>query len=258
MSALRGYFMLVLGLLYMPLAVLLVFSINASTSLSFPPREFTFDWYEQALSTPALHRAVGHSLIVALISSSVATSLGAMLALLLTRFSFRAKPALAALAVLPLIVPYVVLAVALLILFRAFDVPLSLLTIAAGHAVVALPFATLIVLARLIGSERTLEDAAMDLGATYPQTLRLVILPIALPAITAAWLVAFIVSFDEVALAVFLAGREQTFPVYLLGQLRFAARLPVLVAAAVLLMLASLILVYVAERIRRRGQAGLA
>jgi spermidine/putrescine transport system permease protein len=249
----HAYFGLLVALLYLPLAVLLVFSLNNSTSLSFPPRDFSLTWYAQLLEAPALHRAVVHSLFVALLSSTIATSLGTMVALLLARFSFRSKAALAGLAVLPLVVPYVVLGVALLILFRAAGVPLSLVTIAIGHAVLGLPFATLIVTSRLTGFDRDLEEAAMDLGASYPVTLRKVVLPIVLPAIVAAWLVTFTVSLDEVALAVFLSGREQTFPVYLLGQLRFAARLPVLIAGAVVLMLASLCVIALAERIRRRG-----
>ncbi|HWH24671.1 MAG TPA: ABC transporter permease [Candidatus Limnocylindria bacterium] len=245
------YYLVLLGLLYLPLAILFIFSVNANTSVAFPLRGFTLEWYERLFDSPALLRAVGNSLIVALSSSVVATSLGTMIALLLVRFEFRARPLIAGLAVLPLIVPYVVLAVALLVLFRAADVPLSLFTVATAHVVVALPFVTLIVLARLVGLGSHLEDAAMDLGASYPATIRLVVLPLIAPAMVAAWLVAFTVSFDEVALALFLAGREQTFPVYLLGQLRFTATVPVLIAAAVLLMLVSLAIVLVAERIRR-------
>ena len=93
----------------------------------------------------------------------------------------------------------------------------------------------------------------MDLGASYPTTLRRIILPMMTPAIVSAWLVAFTVSFDEFALALFLAGPEPTFPVYLFSQLRFANRLPVMIALAVLLMFGTLLLVFTAERIRRIG-----
>ena len=93
----------------------------------------------------------------------------------------------------------------------------------------------------------------MDLGASYPATIRLILLPIAAPAIVPAWITAFTVSFDEFALALFLAGRDPTFPVYLYGQLRFATTLPVLIATAVLLMVATLVLLAAAESIRRRA-----
>ena len=230
LPVIRGYYWLLIGLLYLPIAILFVFSINANTTLSFPLRGFTLAWYAKLFATPALLHAVTNSVMVALGSSVAATGL----------------------AMLPLIIPFVVLAVALLILFRALDINLSLVTIAIAHVVVALPYTTLIVLARLIGFDKQLEEASMDLGASYPATLRLVVLPIAAPAIVSAWITAFTVSFDEFALALFLAGRDPTFPVYLYGQLRFANTLPVLIATAVLLMLGTLTLILVADRIRKR------
>jgi spermidine/putrescine transport system permease protein len=126
--------------------------------------------------------------------------------------------------------------------------------VAIGHSVCSIPYAALILLARLIGLDSQLEDAAMDLGATYPVTLRRVVLPLIGPSLLAAWLTCFIVSFDEIALAIFLVGGDPTFPVFLYGQLRFAQRLPVLVAMAVLLMIGTVALSLVALRLQRRGQ----
>jgi spermidine/putrescine transport system permease protein len=249
--ALGGYFAALLVLLYLPIALLFIFSFSSNTTIAFPLRGLTFDWYAQVLQEQALLDAAWNSLQVALGSSTIATLLGTAIAILIERYDFRAKRLLVSLAVMPLIVPYVVLAVALLILFRAFDVQLSLYTVAIAHVVVSLPFVVLIVLARFAGFDRALEDAAMDLGATYPGALRLVVLPIILPAIISGWMVAFTVSFDEIALAMFLAGRDPTFPVYLAGQIRFTATLPVLIAAAVMLTIGSLLFVLVAERVRR-------
>ena len=252
LPAMRSYYWLLVALLYLPIALLFLFSINANTTLTFPLKGLTLQWYGKLFGTPALLHAVLNSVIVGTSASVVATAIGTMVAVLLSRFSFRGRDALAGLAMLPLIVPYVVLAVALLVLFRAVGIQLSLVTIAIAHVVVALPYTTLIVLARLIGFDQHLEEAAMDLGASYPTTIRLIILPIAAPAIVAALITAFTVSFDEFALALFLAGRDPTFPVYLYGQLRFANTLPVLIATAVLLMTATLFLLGAAERIRRR------
>ena len=252
LPAMRSYYWLLVALLYLPIALLFLFSINANTTLTFPLKGLTLQWYGRLFGTPALLHAVLNSVIVGVSASVVATAIGTMVAVLLSRFNFRGRDALAGLAMLPLIVPYVVLAVALLVLFRAVGIQLSLVTIAIAHVVVALPYTTLIVLARLIGFENHLEEAAMDLGASYPTTIRLIILPIAAPAIVSALITAFTVSFDEFALALFLAGRDPTFPVYLYGQLRFANTLPVLIATAVLLMTATLFLLGAAERIRRR------
>jgi spermidine/putrescine transport system permease protein len=250
--ALGGYYMLLLFLLYLPLGVLVLFSISKSASLTFPPEALTLDWYIRLFQSDALLRSAKNSVFVGVIASIVSTGLGTMVALLALRFRFRAKGVLVALAVLPLIVPFVVLAVALLLLFRAVGLNLSLGTIAVGHVIVALPFVVLIVGSRLAGFEQHLEDAAMDLGASYLQTLRFVILPIIFPAIISAALTAFTVSFDEFAIALFLAGTEPTFPVYLFSQLRFANQLPVLIALAVLMMTGTVVLVLVANRLRNR------
>ena len=251
-SGLSAFYWLLIVLLYIPILILFVFSLNAGTTLSFPLKGFTLDWYGKILTTSGLLDSVQHSLIVAAISSTAATILGTMVAVLISRFDFRGRGLLTGLAILPLIVPYVVLGVAFLILFRAFDIPLSVATISVGHAIVALPYATLIVLVRLIGADAQLEDAAMDLGASYPGAIRLVVLPMAAPAIVSAWITAFTVSFDEFAIAHFLAGPDRTFPVFLYGQLRFANTLPILIAMAVLLMLGTVTLILIADRIRRR------
>jgi spermidine/putrescine transport system permease protein len=246
------YFFSLIALLYLPIVVLFVFSINSNTTLSFPLRGLTLDWYRKLFEADAVLRAARNSLIVAGGSSLAATILGTMVSILLMRFQFRSKYLLLALATLPLIVPYVVLGVALLLLFSVLHVDRSLLTVGIAHTVVALPYTLLIIASRLAGFDVNIEDAAMDLGADYPTTLRRVVLPLIFPAMVAAWLTAFTVSFDEFALALFLAGTQPTFPVYLFSQLRFANRLPIMIALAVLLMIGTLTLVFIAERFRQR------
>jgi spermidine/putrescine transport system permease protein len=248
---LTGYYFGLIGLLYLPIAILILFSINANTSLSFPLQGLTFSWYQKLLDSEAVLRSARNSGFVAAGSATAATALGTMVALLATRYQFRGKTLLVALAMLPLIVPFIVLAVALLLLFSALKVERSLWTVGMGHTLVALPYTALIVAARLAGFNSDLEEAAMDLGADYPTTLRRVVLPIIAPAMLSAWLTAFTVSFDEFALALFLAGTQPTFPVYLFSQLRFANRLPIMIALAVLLMIGTLTLVLIAERVRR-------
>jgi spermidine/putrescine transport system permease protein len=247
------YFVVLILLLYLPLAVLLLFSFNSGTSLSLPLQGLTLHWYERLFDAPEVLRAGRNSLVVAAGSSSGATMLGTAVALLLSRFRFRGESVLFAFAMLPLVVPIIVLAVAMLVLFLAAGVERSLWTIGIGHTIVALPFVVLIVTARLAGFDRDLEEAALDLGARYPKVLAAIVLPIIGPSVVAAWLVAFTVSLDEFALALFLAGTEPTFPVYLFSQLRFASRLPVMIALAVLLMAGTLALALLAEWVRRRG-----
>jgi spermidine/putrescine transport system permease protein len=177
-----------------------------------------------------------------------------MAAFAVVRFRFPGRSLLLGLAGLPLLVPFVVMGVAFFLLFVAVDLPRSLATVTVGHSVISVPYVTFITLARLGGLDPALEDAAMDLGASYPTTIRRVVLPLIGPTLLSAWLTAFIVSFDEVALAIFLVGGDPTFPVFLYGQLRFAQRLPVLIAMAVLLMIGTVLLTLVALRLRGRDR----
>jgi spermidine/putrescine transport system permease protein len=245
-------FVAMLVLLYFPIALLFVFSFNDNTVLTFPLRELTFTWYGEVFADPALLEAARNSVLVGSSAATAATVLGAAVSIAVIRFRFRGRMPLLGLAVLPLIVPFIVLGVSLFLLFSFLDVPRSLLTIAVGHTIIALPFATLILLSRISGIDPALEDAAMDLGATYATTLRRVVLPLIGPTLVSAWLTCFIVSFDEVAIALFLAGGDPTFPVFLYGQLRFAQRLPVLIAMAVMLMLGTITLTLVAFRLGRK------
>ncbi len=240
----------ILALLYLPIAILFLFSFNAGTTLRFPLEGLSFDWYASVLDDTAMLDAARNSLLVGIGSATLATALGAMVAVAVLRFRFRGRRLLLALAALPLVVPFVVMGVAFFLLFVALDVPRSLLTVGIGHSIIAVPYATLILLARMSGLDPALEDAAMDLGATYPATLRRVVLPLMGPTLLSAWLTCFIVSFDEIALAIFLVGGDPTFPVFLYGQLRFAQRLPVLIAMAVLLMVGTVALTIIAMRLR--------
>jgi spermidine/putrescine transport system permease protein len=248
---LKSYYFGLIALLYLPIVVLFLFSINANTFLSFPLQGLTLEWYQKLLASEALVRSARSSLIVALGSILAATVLGTMEDLLMIRYRFRSKGLLVALAALPLIVPYIVLAVALFLLFSVLNIDRSLWTVGVAHTIVALPYVLLIVGSRLAGFDASLEEAAMDLGANYPTTLRRIVIPMIAPAMVSAWLTAFTVSFDEFALALFLAGTQPTFPVYLYGQLRFANRLPIMIALAVLMMIGTLTLVLIAERVRR-------
>lgn len=249
---LRAFYAAMLVLLYLPIGLLFVFSFNAATTLSFPLSGFTTEWYASVLGNGPMLAAARNSLVVAMVSATLATAMGAFVALAVLRFSFRGRRLLLGLAGLPLLVPYVVLGVAFFLLFVTIDLPRSLLTVMVGHTVIATPFATLILLSRLSGLDPALEDAAMDLGASYPVALRRIVLPLTGPSLLAAWLTCFLVSFDEIALAIFLVGGDPTFPVFLYGQLRFAQRLPVLIAGAVLLMLGTVVLTMVISRLQRR------
>jgi spermidine/putrescine transport system permease protein len=247
------YYLILLVLLYIPIGALFLFSINDGIALTFPLKGLTTHWYQDMLKNAELMTAVGNSALVAVSSSLLATVLGTAASIALVRFQFRGKTILLAVALMPLLVPFLILGVALLVLFASLDIPRSLATVAIAHTVVSFPYTLLILMARLVGFDAHLEEAAQDLGATYFYTLRRVIIPLIAPAVLASWLVAFTISFDEFVLASFLNGGRATLPVFIFGQLRFANRFPQVVALAVLVMVMSVSLFIVAEWLQRRG-----
>jgi spermidine/putrescine transport system permease protein len=252
-----AYFGLLLVFLYAPIAILVVFSFNDSSIPVFPLSGFTFDWYEQALSNDALLDSLQTSAFVALVSALLSVAIGIMAALALVRRRFRGKAAASALMLSPLVIPYIVLGIALLVFFRLFEIETSNATVILGHTVLTLPFVILILLPRLERIPPELTEAARDLGAGVLQTFWFVTFPLLAPATISAFLIAATISFDEYAVASFLVGDHATFPVYLFGQLRFPRQLPQVIAVAVLVMLVSLLVVLLAEIGRRIGEGAL-
>lgn len=251
----RLYFWLLVAFLYLPIFLLLVFSFNDSEVLRFPLQGFTLGWYRRLADSSELIATIQNSLVVALVSSMAATVLGTMAAIAVVRFNFIGKGTFIAISALPLVIPSVVIGVSLLLLFRqVFDVELSLWTVGLGHVVINIPTVMLIVAARLAGFPDNLEEAAMDLGASYWGAQLRVTLPMSLPALVASFLTSFTTSFDEYAMSVFIVGTDATLPVYMYSLLRFPRNLPVVVALGALIMVASIVIIFFSEWLRRRGQ----
>ena len=254
---LRLLFGSVVVFLYAPIAILLIFSFNNSVLPTFPLSGFTFTWYRQFLHDPELHSALATSAIVAVVSSLGAVILGTLASIALTRRRFRGKTIVSAFLLSPLVIPYVVFGISLLLLFHTLNVPRSILTVAVGHIVISLPYTILVLVPRLQQIDRSLEEAAYDLGASRLRTFRSIVFPLILPAILSAFLIAFTTSFDEYAVASFVIGTRITFPIFLYGALRFPSRLPEVIAVAVVVMIASLLVVVGAEIGRRVAERRL-
>ena len=250
------YYVLLAVFLYLPLLFLIIFSFNDSVVLTFPLKGFTLRWYEQFLHTPELLTAFRNTIWVAVLSSLAATILGAMAAIVVSRYTFFGKRLFTSLVTFPMVIPYLVLGVALLLLFNAVGIPLNLWTVTIGHIIINLPYAMLIIGARLAGFAGNLEEASMDLGETYWGTLRKVTLPIITPALLAAFLSSFSTSFDEFALTFFLTGTDITLPIYLYSQLRFPTRLPLAITAAAVVIVVSSLFLLLSEWLRNFGERG--
>ncbi|HLX31643.1 MAG TPA: ABC transporter permease [Gaiellaceae bacterium] len=248
---LRGFFALVVAFLYAPIAILIIFSFNNSQLPSFPLSGFTLHWYHEFLTNSALQSAIGTSAKIAALSSVGAVALGTLASLALVRRTFRGKSPVSALLLSPLVIPYVVFGISLLLLFHTLGMSLGVITIVIGHIVITLPYTILVLMPRLQQLDISLEEAAYDLGASRLRTFRSVTFPLILPAVVSAFLIAFTTSFDEYAVASFVAGSTQTLPIYLYSAVRFPFNLPQVIAVAVVVISVSLLVVVAAEIGRR-------
>ena len=256
---LRLFFFLVVVFLYAPIVILLIFSFNNAAVPTFPLSGFTLHWYHQFLVNADLRAALETSAIIAVLSSLGAVVLGILASIALARRSFRGKAVVSALLLTPLVIPFVVFGISLLLLFHQLGVPRSLVTVVIGHIVITLPYTILVIVPRLSQIDVSLEEAAFDLGASRLRTFRSITLPLILPAVVSAFLIAFTTSFDEYAVASFVVGTRVTFPIYLYSALRFPNQLPQVIAVAVVVLLVSLTVVIGAEigrRVAERRFAG--
>lgn len=248
------YAILFSAFLYGPVLLLPLFSLNDSTFATFPLSGFTLRHYGAMFQSAPMMAALGNSLMIAGIVSVLSTALAIPAALALTRFRLPGSAGIVGFMMLPLVIPSIVIAVALLVIFlRLLGIPLSLWTVAAGHVLICLPFCLSVLMSRLEGFDPNLEEASRDLGCSSWQTFWRVTMPLAMPGVISSLLMGFIISFDEFVFAFFLSGTENTLPVYLFSQLRFPEQLPSTLALGSLILIGSTVLVILAEIIRKRG-----
>jgi spermidine/putrescine transport system permease protein len=226
--ALTAYSVLAFTYLLLPIAVVIAFSFNNPAGrFNYTWRGFTFDNWKNWDAVPGLRSAFVLSLEIALLASIVATVLGTMIALALVRYGFRGRGATNLLIFLPLSTPEIVLGASLLTLFLNKTVQgvvsFGFWTILIAHVMFCISFAVVTVKARLVGFDRHLEEAAMDLGADEWTTFRKVTLPLIAPAILSALLLCFAISIDDFVVTYFNAGTRTTFPLFVWGSARVGA-----------------------------------
>ena len=244
---------LVFAFLYMPIAVLIVYSFNGEGVGGFPPRNLTFDWYRTLFADGAIWESIANSLLVALAAVAIALGFGIPAALALDRAQFPGKSVFRRLLLLPLILPGIITGLSLLMLFRVADTKLSLLTIILGHGTALISVAATEVFAGLQKLDRAQEEASLDLGANYWQTFWRVTLPnLRLPIIGAALLI-FTLSMDEIAVTFFLTGRDNTLPLEIWGRLRRGIT-PEINAISAIIFVFSLIAIVLWYRLRARSE----
>ena len=253
---LRLWFGALVVFLYLPIAFMIIFSFDESSTPGLPITGFTLHWYDEMLNNRQLIRAVVNSITVAVAVAILATVIGTMAAFVLVRGGIRHPSATRIAFTLPIMVPGVLIGVALLIYFaRAADLPLSLGTVIAGQLVVTVPFVVLIVASRLQSFDRKLEWAAADLGASPRQAIRHIVLPLIAPAILAGALISVTLSIDEFVITWFTVGSQPTLPTYIYTRVKFGVT-PEVNAVATVMLVATLLTFGIASfllgRARRR------
>jgi spermidine/putrescine transport system permease protein len=218
---LKLYVILAFGFLFLPIAVIIVFSLNSGRYPSFPLQDFTFKWYQELMLDSKLLGSVKNSLIVAAAVSLLSTVLGFMGAYALRSYKLKAENFFLGFMAAPLTVPTLLLGLALLIFLNNFlSLQNSLLSVIVSHTVFCAPFALFIIRARLRSIRTSLEEAAWDLGAGRWQTVKELILPLCAPGLIAAVLLTFTLSFDEFIIAWFVSGFQPTLPVKIWTMMR--------------------------------------
>ena len=241
--------------LYLPIGFLVLFSFNDNIIPSLPFRGFTLQWYRELGFDFVLHEALYNSLVIALLTTATSTVLGTLAAFPLVRSTFPGKRAAQGLVILPMVIPHFLMGVALLLFFTLVRLPLSRSTVVLGHVVFTVPFAILVVSARLYGFDRTLELAAGDLGATPARTFWHVTLPLILPGVAGAALFVFTLSMDEFLITFFVSGQKGTLTMHIWSLLKDGIA-PRVNALASVLLAASFALLLVGGWLLERGAAG--
>jgi spermidine/putrescine transport system permease protein len=246
---LTAYALLAFTYLLLPIAVVVVFSFNDPVGrFNLTWQGFTLKNWADPFGYPQLGETVWHSIKIAVYSSLIATALGTFIALALVRYRFRGRAVTNLLIFMPMATPEIVMGASLLTLFLNFGVPLGFTTILLAHIMFNISYVVVTVRARLVGFDRHLEEAAMDLGANELVTFFRVTLPLIAPGILAASLLAFSLSVDDFVITYLNSGGYQTFPLFVWGAARVAIPPQINVIgsaiffAAVLLMLANVAL----------------
>jgi spermidine/putrescine transport system permease protein len=245
------YGALIYSFLYLPILILIMFSFNKS-KLNAVWTGFTFEWYAKLWSNTEVLEAAKITIIVAIVSTIVSTILGTLVSVGMYKYHFKGKSLLDGMLYIPLVMSEIVMGIALLAFFSMVKMPLGIWTLIVSHITFCIPYVVVVVRARLKGFDRSVEEAAMDLGANEWQTFRLITLPIIGPAIVASALLSFTISLDDVIVSFFVAGPgSTTLPLQIFSMVRYGVT-PEINALSTLMLLVTLGAVIVGERLLMR------
>jgi len=254
---LRAAASLTLVFIYLPLAVITLYSFNDSRSLTWPIPGFTLDWWGKALNNTGARDALITSVKAGLGATAIALVLGTLAALAVHRYRFFGRETISFLVILPIALPGIVTGMALnatiSTVFEPLGISFGLLTVVVGHATFCIVVMYNNLLARLRRSSRSIEEASMDLGADPWQTFRYITFPQLRTALLAGGLLAFALSFDEIIVTTFTAGPVKTLPIWIFQNFARPNQIPIINVVAVIVILLSMIPVYIAQRLTQES-----
>lgn len=199
--------------LFLPISVIVVNSFNATTTKPYMSwKGFTFDWYVKLWSNSSLIEAFGNTMIIAIVSTILATIIGSLGAIGMYKYKFKGKSIIDGLLYVPVVIPEIVLGISLLTIFSKVNIPRGMLTLILSHVTFCVPFVIFNVRARLLGYDNSIEEASMDLGANRLVTFFNITLPVLAPGIFGGALLAFTLSIDDVIISYFVYGQTKTYP----------------------------------------------
>ncbi len=243
----------VLIFLCLPVLIVVPMSFSNATSLQFPPEGFSMRWYAQIFGDPRWVRAMQTSLVLALLSSTLALVLGGFAAYGLVRGRYFGRMAIQSNFVAPMIIPSVVTAVALYFALATIGMLGSFAGLLLGHTLLGVPYVVLIMSVAVRGFDSRIEEVAFTLGASWFTMFRRVLVPNLLPSTAAAWIFAFVTSFDEVVITAFIGGTHETVPKRMFNELAMQVN-PSITAIATLLIAGSVALMALAAMLVRRSR----
>ena len=241
--------------LLLPTVIIIPMSFSSGRTLKFPPPGYSTRWYENLVTSPQWTDAAISSIQIAILTAILATTLGTLAALALTRSEFPAKNFIQAIVLSPIIIPLVIIAIGMFSVFVRWQIAGSMMALVVAHTVLAIPFVVVNVMASLRTLDRNLELAAANLGANPVRAFRFVTLPLIAPGVMAGALFAFITSWDEIVVAIFLTSPTlRTLPVVMWGQIRTEVD-PTIAAAATILTVITTIIFTITTLLQTRGNS---
>lgn len=233
--------------LFLPISVVVVNSFNATNSKPYLSwKGFTFDWYIKLWDNTSLLSSFGNTMIIAVVSTILATIIGTLGAVGMYRYKFKGKGIINSLLYIPVVIPEIVLGISLLTIFSNVNIPRGMITLILSHVTFSVPFVIFNVRARLAGYDNSIEEASMDLGANRIVTFFEITLPVLAPGIAGGALLAFTLSIDDVIISYFVNGQTKTYPLKVMESIKSGVS-PDVNALSAIILVGTIILVVLTQ-----------